>query len=85
MKIDAEQDGFNRTLKYYYNPNEEEHTKHYVYFYTNPNSPRIPTNKGEIGITCKYDNETVYIGRGSKEQYLKLCEIINEINSNEIN
>lgn len=86
MEIQHEQDGFNRTLTYFYNPDKEEHNEHFVYFYTNPNSLRHPNNsKGEIGIICKYDNETVYIGRESKEQYLKLCEIINEINNNEVN
>lgn len=49
MKIDVEQDGFNRTLNFRFNFN---------------------------------DGEEVFIGIGSEQQYLKLCEIINEINSN---
>lgn len=83
MKIDVEQDGFNRTLNFRFNFNDGEENNHNAYFFSNPLLMRTPnSSKGSIYIVCEDGGEEVFIGIGSEQQYLKLCEIINEINSN---
>ena len=82
IEIIEDQIGFNRSLNFFYNPISTEEDEHVAYFYTNPNTKTPNNSEGEIAIVCNSDEETVFIGIGSKEQYLRLCEIIHEINQN---